>query len=542
MTIRPQTCLLGALLVVAQPLPAQSDAPSGRVGRLSYLAGSVSLQLSGDSAWSAATVNYPLYTGDRIYVDQGGRAEVELGDVTVRLSDATDATVTDLSDDILQLGIASGTARITVTALDADDSIEIDTPGGPLVITAPGVYRVSISPVRGTVVAVDHGALLVGVGEEAMPVEEGHAVALTGADTLEVADIDLPPEDDFDRWGGDRDRGLAASASAQYVDPSTPGYGDLDAAGTWDTDASYGPVWYPRVVEADWAPYRYGRWIWVDPWGWTWVESEPWGYAPFHYGRWVYVGRRWGWVPGPRVRHPCYAPALVVFVGVNRTGVQAWFPLGPREPYHPWYHADDPYRRRVNGGMEITEADRSRAHYANRGHGFTAVTSETFRGGVPVARRRVTVSSAGVAAAPVIAHPLVVPTIVAMRGRVVPRPPVIANRVTTVVRPRPVARRPTVPAEPRARPVEPPLLRARRPPPPPQPAPAVRQRAIEQHPGRPLEPQQVDNLQRGKPAGPMRDHEEPRDARPARPAPRPPAPAPAPRKPEPKAKPSKPHP
>ncbi|HWZ27932.1 MAG TPA: hypothetical protein VNX15_05195, partial [Gemmatimonadales bacterium] len=90
--------------------------------------------------------------------------------------------------------------------------------------------------------------------------------------------------------------------------------------------------------------------------------------------------------------------------------------------------------------------------------------------------------------------------------------------------------RPERPVEPGARPVPQtqPLLRARRPPPAPDPAPAVRQQAIQQHPGRPLEPQQVDNLRQGKPAGPMRDVEVPRDVRPQpRPAPRPAAPPPA---------------
>ena len=77
--------------------------PSGRVGRLSFLSGSVSLQVSGDSQWSDATINYPLSTGDRIYVDQGGRAEIELGDITLRLSDASDVTITNLSDDLMQI-------------------------------------------------------------------------------------------------------------------------------------------------------------------------------------------------------------------------------------------------------------------------------------------------------------------------------------------------------------------------------------------------------------------------------------------------------
>ncbi|HWZ28622.1 MAG TPA: DUF6600 domain-containing protein, partial [Gemmatimonadales bacterium] len=365
--------VLGLAALATRTVAAQADGPSGRVARLSFLSGTVSLQVSGDTEWSDATINYPLTTGDRIYVDQGGRAEIELGDVTIRLSDATDLTITNLSDVLMQLGVSAGTARLTVTALDTDDSLEIDTPGGPVVVTAPGVYRLSISPVHGTVVAVDHGALTIGGGDDATSVESGHAVALTGDDTLEVSDVDLPPEDDFDRWGGDRDRGLVESTAAQYVDRSTPGVSDLDAAGAWQTDESYGPVWYPSAVPADWAPYRYGRWVWMEPWGWTWVESEPWGYAPFHYGRWAYVRSRWGWIPGPVVRRPCYAPALVVFVGVNTGGVQAWFPLGPREPYNPWYHADDRYRRRVNGGADVTVVDVTRVRYTNRNRGFTAV-------------------------------------------------------------------------------------------------------------------------------------------------------------------------
>jgi len=563
MAIRTQTWLLGLLLVASAPALAQSDAsgPSGRVGRLSFLSGSVSLQVSGDSQWSDATINYPLSAGDRIYVDQGGRAEIELGDITLRLSDATDVTVTNLTDDLMQIGISSGSARLSVNSLDRDDSLEIDTPAGPLVVTAPGVYRLTISPVRGTMLAVDHGAVTVGTGDGAADVEAGHAVALTGDDTLEVSDIDMPPDDDFDRWGADRDRGLVESKSAQYVDRSTPGYSDLDAAGDWQPDPTYGPVWYPTAVATDWAPYRYGRWVWVEPWGWTWVESESWGYAPFHYGRWVYVERRWGWVPGPVVRHPCYAPALVVFVGVNGGrggGVQAWFPLGPREAYNPWYHTDDRYRNRVNVNVtNVTVVDYSRVHYANRDRGFTAVSSETFRGGVPVARRMVTVSNTQVTSAQVIVHPRLMPTTMAMRGRpsIAPPPPAVQDRVQTVVRPIPVRRQPMVhPAEPPpsqpaqperparpeqqpqppvARPVSPPLLRARRPAPPPDPGVQVRQQAIQQHPGRPLDPEQIQNLRQGKPAGPMRDKETPRDVRPA---PRPQPPPPAPQRPAPKKK------
>ena len=555
MTRRLPFSLLSFLTLLGSAgLAAQTDSggPPGRAGRVSYLSGGVSLQVSGDTSWTAATINYPLTTGDRLYVDQGGRGEVELGAATLRLSDATDATITNLTDNLIQIGISTGTVRLTVTALDSDDSIEIDTPGGPLVVTSPGVYRIVISPDHGTMVAVDKGALTVGGGDDAVPVAEGRAVQLSGDDTLQVGDVDMPPESDFDRWGGDRDRGLAASPSAQYVAASTPGYSDLDGAGTWETEADYGPVWYPSAVPVGWAPYRYGHWVWVEPWGWTWVESEPWGYAPFHYGRWAHLGRGWGWIPGPVVRHPCYAPALVVFVGVGNAGVQAWFPLGPREAYNPWYHTDDRYRRRVNGpGIDVTVVNVETTHYRNRSIGFTAVSAATFRGGQGVARHTVVVDQTRIRGARVIPHPPLMPTVVAMRGRPAPRPPV-TKYVTTVVRPIPIRRAPAAPARvPPSQPVfhgvqpgqpEQPL-RARRPAPPPNPSVDARQRAIAGHPGRPLEPQQVNNLRQGKPAGPQRDQEVPRDQRPAaRPAPKPnPPPAPRPNPPPPRQqKPKKP--
>ena len=124
--------------------------------------------------------------------------------------------------------------------------------------------------------------------------------------------------------------------------------------GTWNSDPEYGNVWQPSTsyVFTDWAPYRYGRWIWVTPWGWTWVDDAPWGFAPFHYGRWTYLRQRWCWVPGPRHLRPMYAPALVAWVGPPSFGVHfrevGWFPLGPREIYIPARRSSWRYFHSVN--------------------------------------------------------------------------------------------------------------------------------------------------------------------------------------------------
>src|SRR5262249_39049506 len=132
---------------------------------------------------------------------------------------------------------------------------------------------------------------------------------------------DEPVNDEFADWSARANREDDRSPSAQYaqqspqpqqyVSPEMTGYEDLDRNGSWVTSPDYGPLWTPTTVVAGWAPYRYGHWAWIRPWGWTWVDDAPWGFAPFHYGRWVVVGGRWCWAPGRYVSRPVYAPALV---------------------------------------------------------------------------------------------------------------------------------------------------------------------------------------------------------------------------------------
>ena len=95
---------------------------------------------------------------------------------------------------------------------------------------------------------------------------------------------------------------------------------ELQPYGAWETDSSYGQVFYP-TVQAGWRPYLYGRWVWTNG-GWLWVSDESFGWATFHYGRWWWNPYRhaWGWVPGYE-----WAPAWVVWrYGQASVG---WAPL-----------------------------------------------------------------------------------------------------------------------------------------------------------------------------------------------------------------------
>jgi hypothetical protein len=117
----------------------------------------------------------------------------------------------------------------------------------------------------------------------------------------------------------------------QYADTDPAALTDfhptLDPYGTWVDDTTYGTAWVPSpsVVGSDFTPYvSAGHWAYDDDY--VWVSDYDWGWAPFHYGRWVYVAAvGWEWIPGR-----AYAGAWVSWrYGWNDWAYVGWAPLPP---------------------------------------------------------------------------------------------------------------------------------------------------------------------------------------------------------------------
>ena len=500
--------------------------PPAQVARISYLDGNVSFLPAGQDQWSLATLNFIVTNGDRIYTEVGARAEIDAGIYTVRLADDTELAITRLDEKVMQLGLERGTIRVIVHRLPSDNTVEIDTPNAALTVLEPGSYRVDKDEDdNSTLVRVDRGRLEVSAGEVTQDIKAGHAVQVTGPDPADVTPVEMPSSDSFDEWSEKRDQRLASSRSERFVSTSTPGYAELDAYGRWEDIAEYGPVWFPPVP-VGWVPFRFGHWAWIDPWGWTWIEDEVWGFCPFHYGRWVLVGGVWGWLPGPIVLTPVYVPAVVAFLGGPHfsvgleVGLVGWFPLGPAEPFFPWYHYSFEYLQQVNitnirNVTNITnilnETNINNIHYKYRTIATTAVPASVLSNGEPVSKHVVHLSPEQLSKAQVVPHPPVNPTPRAVApGRPVSPPP--AHAIKSVARSRPVPLHPPHPVPPVTRtPMNPERhgLVTRVPPPVrPLSFPEMR-RALANHPGRPLEPQQLENLRAGRPPGPIRDREFP---------------------------------
>jgi hypothetical protein len=346
------------LLTTAASFAQYKDPPT-RVARIAYLQGTVSLQPGGFDSWNDAPPNYPMISGDRIYTDENSRAIIQNGSTDVRLWGHTDVTLTNLTDQYEQIGIAQGSVRVRVFGLNPGSTVEVDTPNAAVIIQHPGDYRINAYDAQASLIAVNAGFVQVTGPDVNQEVDQGQAVQIAGSNPIDLGLVGMPPFDDLDRWSIDRDHHILNSVSVRYVSRDVPGFEDLDDNGTWVVTPDYGPVWYPRVVAVNWQPYTFGHWAFVRPWGYTWIDDASWGYAPFHYGRWAIIGGRWGWAPGPPDIVPVYSPALVAFVGTppgvsfgigfgGGVGVAAWFPLGIAEPYVPWYRCTPNYVRTVN--------------------------------------------------------------------------------------------------------------------------------------------------------------------------------------------------
>jgi hypothetical protein len=359
---------------IAQPAPPDSASGSGQegdppalAGRLSQLSGSVSFHTQGQDQWTAAQLNYPVTSGSAFWTDKQAAATLEFGDDRVVMDEQTEFDVSQLDQTQLVSAEPQGAIFIDLTTLPDGQHMQVNTPRGAVDIATAGQYEVvagdTSTPTSVTVVSGN--AHLTGPGLD-LTVAAQQTATVTGQDNFS-GQAGPMQTDSFLQAQLDAARPRNSAPVPRVVAQMTGG-ADLAQYGQWSSTQQYGQVWYPNSVAADWAPYRSGHWAFVEPWGWNWVDDEPWGFAPFHYGRWVQVDGRWGWVAAapdaPQDVLPVYAPALVSFVDVGADivagagigfaanfavgGAVGWVPLGFREPYYPWYHVSERYLQRIN--------------------------------------------------------------------------------------------------------------------------------------------------------------------------------------------------
>jgi len=355
--------LMGAAIPARAQAPAPEDVSRG-VARISLMDGEVSVRRGDSGEWVAGVINAPLMTDDRIATGQNSRAEVQFDSANVlRIGGNAEIHLALLENGRYRIEVARGTVTYRVVR-QTQAQIELNTPSVSVRPARQGIFRISVTETGESEVTARVGDVEVFTPQGTQWIYAGQTMMARGsASDPEFQIVDASSEDDWDRWNQTRDRTLHNSNSAQYVPQGVAGTEDLDATGTWINVAPYGYVWRPTGLAVGWAPYRNGRWVWINWYGWTWVSADAWGWAPYHYGRWFFDARwGWAWYPGGVGVTASWSPALVSFFGYGGGvgvgvgvgfgfGNIGWVPLAPFERLHPWWGAG--YAGGLNRGLTV---------------------------------------------------------------------------------------------------------------------------------------------------------------------------------------------
>ena len=337
---------LAAACLASAGVRAQDD-PPGRVGRVAEVAGAVRT-VNPEGAWDALVRNQPLSTGDRISTERTGRATLQFGSTTVRVGADSDLIVTQLDDQKIRLHFDHGQLAVRVRSDDIPGELFIETDEGAWVPHHRGQYRFDRAAHQVLAAQVWSGDMLLEAPDSSLPLAAPRRAEVWRSGARQTTHYRLVAalEDAFGDavLAADKaDDKLAAASAAAPVPAEMTGAAELARYGAWSVAAGGLHLWTPGKLPAGWAPYQQGAWSWNSPWGWTWIDDQPWGFAPFHYGRWLSLKGHWAWTPGQwgAVR-PVYAPALVGWFGgpaLTLDGAPAvgWVALAPDEPVFPAY-------------------------------------------------------------------------------------------------------------------------------------------------------------------------------------------------------------
>jgi hypothetical protein len=349
-------------------LPEVTD----RVARISAIEGDVRVRRADSEEWEEAVMNLPIVEGDEISSEPDSRFEVQFSSTRhMRGDELTVVRVVTLQDEGIAVSLPQGTISVRLDEFDPDSAFfEVDAPQTTIALREDGTYRVDAGQAGDTFVRVSIGdegearvysvnsGFMLRSGRSARVFTEGsYAGEWEMGSSAELADA-------FQNWVFDRQTVIAERLRDahydRYYDRDIYGAEDLTDYGDWVHTRDYGYVWRPwrssYSAYADWSPYRYGEWRWLSPYGWTWVNAEPWGWATYHYGRWVWYNGFWHWAPysSYRAGRSWWRPALVVFTTWNNN--YCWYPLPYYYPYYNYnyhYYANNRRRRhnRSSGGQ-----------------------------------------------------------------------------------------------------------------------------------------------------------------------------------------------
>lgn len=180
--------------------------------------GSLAVAAANDREWVEARPGRPVGHGERLWVDRGSRAELQVAGHTLRVGGQTQLAFDAIGANATRISMQRGTVVARVPALAARENFEVDTPNLALRAAQPGQYRVDVDPRGTTRVTVLEGlARIYGQRGESQEVKAGQRVSFQGRNLALSAPPAKPESDDLDRWVVTRETRAAPAASGTHV-------------------------------------------------------------------------------------------------------------------------------------------------------------------------------------------------------------------------------------------------------------------------------------------------------------------------------------
>lgn len=293
-----------------------------RVGRVAAISGAAQLWDAQDRQWIPLQPNRLVTEGDRLRSEAQARVEIQVGTLALWMGPSSDVDVLRLDTQAALLRLNQGHLVARVRTSEWASSLQVLT--GELVAQplAPGLYRVDRDTVSGgrSAAATLRGLLSVNAVDARLQLAGGQRLEVMGSQAGGGLRNTVLLSDAFATWVQARDQmpdDPVSAAAAPWREVT--GLETLERYGRWERHPDEGWIWSPHAVRPGWEPFREGRWVWAYPWGWTWLDDAPWGFAPSHFGRWIYWNSRWVWAPGAARIRPLPPNTAPPWVPEHRT-------------------------------------------------------------------------------------------------------------------------------------------------------------------------------------------------------------------------------
>ena len=117
-------------------------APPGRVGRVSFLSGTVSFYADADEGWREALLNYPVTSENSLWTERDARAEVRIGSTALQLDEDSVLDFQRINDDDTLAYLQRGALSLRIRDLDKRDVYRVITAEGQFTLRTRGRYRI----------------------------------------------------------------------------------------------------------------------------------------------------------------------------------------------------------------------------------------------------------------------------------------------------------------------------------------------------------------------------------------------------------------